>query len=235
MCRHGGRRAGGQNHIAFWMPLVIHNDQGREFENGLMKSLCTLLGWAMTRTAPYHPESDGMVTIGMSYYHLWCMPIVPVFTSRLGIPRSALWCLDGRATHKPATWRGATPFCNLGTGRFGSCIWSCAPFATSHSRLTEETIYTTLKQVSSGIVGAALLPSSHPKEIGISLDRPPTSMQGYRPYSGHSKGTGGPHRLYSCRRFENISTTQSFRIDPGTVDSKVAVRQHSGFPTGISR
>ena len=30
--------------LRFGIPLVIHNDQGREFENGLMKSLCTLLG-----------------------------------------------------------------------------------------------------------------------------------------------------------------------------------------------
>ena len=43
------------------MLLVIHSDQGREFENGLMKSLCNLLGCVKTRTAPYHPESDGMV------------------------------------------------------------------------------------------------------------------------------------------------------------------------------
>ena len=47
--------------LRFGMPLVIHSDQGREFENGLMKSLCTLLGCTTTRTAPYHPESDGMI------------------------------------------------------------------------------------------------------------------------------------------------------------------------------
>ena len=47
--------------LRFGMPLVIHSDQGREFENGLMKSLCTLLGCTKTRTAPYHPESDGMI------------------------------------------------------------------------------------------------------------------------------------------------------------------------------
>ena len=28
--------------LRFGMPLVIHSDQGREFENGLMKSLCSL-------------------------------------------------------------------------------------------------------------------------------------------------------------------------------------------------
>ena len=44
--------------LRFGMPLVIHSDQGREFENGLMKSLCNLLGYVKTRTAPYHPESE---------------------------------------------------------------------------------------------------------------------------------------------------------------------------------
>ena len=38
------------------MPLVIHSTQGREFENGLMKSLRTLLGCTKTRTAPYRPS-----------------------------------------------------------------------------------------------------------------------------------------------------------------------------------
>ena len=47
--------------LRFGIPLVIHSDQGWEFENGPMKSLCTLLGYVKTRTAPYHPESDGMV------------------------------------------------------------------------------------------------------------------------------------------------------------------------------
>ena len=47
--------------LRFGMPLVIHSDQGREFENVLMKSLCSLLGCVKTRTASYHPESDGMV------------------------------------------------------------------------------------------------------------------------------------------------------------------------------
>ena len=45
--------------LRFGMPLVIHSDQGREFENGLMKLLCSLLGCVKTRTVPYHPESDG--------------------------------------------------------------------------------------------------------------------------------------------------------------------------------
>ena len=58
-------------------------------------------------------------------------------------------------------------------------------------------------------------PPAAQKEIGVSLDRPPTSRTpSYRPYSEHSKGTGSPHRLCSCGRFEDMSTTQSFRMDP---------------------
>ena len=41
--------------LRFGMPMVIHNNQGWEFENGLMKSLCTLLGCTKTRTAPLPP------------------------------------------------------------------------------------------------------------------------------------------------------------------------------------
>ena len=37
--------------LRFGMPLVMHIDQGREFENGLMKALCALLGCTKTRTA----------------------------------------------------------------------------------------------------------------------------------------------------------------------------------------
>ena len=95
--------------LRFGMPLVIHSDQGREFENGLMKSLCTLLGCVKTRTAPYHPESDGMVErfnrtclmmlsmlsttgviIGMNCYPSSCTPIVQASTSLRDTPLTAL-------------------------------------------------------------------------------------------------------------------------------------------------
>ena len=74
--------------------------------------------------------------------------------------------------------------------------------------------YMTLKSIASfrwdrGCCVTRLLPFGRPKEIGISLNRSPASRtQGYRPYSGHSKETGGPHRLYSCWRFENMSIPQ---------------------------
>ena len=47
--------------LRFGMPLVILSDQGREFENGLMKSLCSLLVCTKIRTAPYHLDLDGMI------------------------------------------------------------------------------------------------------------------------------------------------------------------------------
>ena len=45
----------------FGMPMVIHSDQGREFEIKVMQELCLLCGSHKTRTTPYHPESDGLV------------------------------------------------------------------------------------------------------------------------------------------------------------------------------
>ena len=63
--------------LRFGMPLVMHSDQGREFENGLMKSLCTLLGCVKTRTAPYHPESDGMV----ERFNRTCLMMLSMFVN----------------------------------------------------------------------------------------------------------------------------------------------------------
>ena len=63
--------------LRFGMPLVIHSDQGREFENGLMKSLCSLLGCVKTRTAPYHPESDGMV----ERFNRTCLMMLSMFVN----------------------------------------------------------------------------------------------------------------------------------------------------------
>ena len=48
VCRHG-------------VPTVIHSDQGRSFDNEVMKSLCRMLGIKKVRTSPYHPESDGLI------------------------------------------------------------------------------------------------------------------------------------------------------------------------------
>ena len=63
--------------LRFGMPLVIHSDQGREFKNGLMKSLCTLLGSTKTRTAPYHPESDGMI----DRFNWTCLMMLSIFVN----------------------------------------------------------------------------------------------------------------------------------------------------------
>ena len=63
--------------LRFGMPLVIHSNQGREFENGLMKSLCTLLGCTKTRIAPYHPESDGMI----ERFNRTCLMMLSMFVN----------------------------------------------------------------------------------------------------------------------------------------------------------
>ena len=45
----------------FGVPLLVHSDQGRNFESALFAEMCRLLGISKTRTTPYHPQSDGMV------------------------------------------------------------------------------------------------------------------------------------------------------------------------------
>ena len=44
----------------FGVPLLIHTDQGWNFESALFTEMCKLLGITKTRTTPYHPQSDGM-------------------------------------------------------------------------------------------------------------------------------------------------------------------------------
>jgi transposase InsO family protein len=43
------------------VPVAIHSDQGRQFESRLFAEMCQLLHINKTRTAPYNPQSDGMI------------------------------------------------------------------------------------------------------------------------------------------------------------------------------
>ena len=51
-----------ENWVLTWgAPLVIHSDQGREFESKLWAELCSLSHICKTHTNPYRPQSDGLV------------------------------------------------------------------------------------------------------------------------------------------------------------------------------
>ena len=45
----------------YGVSLVLHSDQGRNFESIVSAEMCRLLGIQKTRTTPLHPQSDGMV------------------------------------------------------------------------------------------------------------------------------------------------------------------------------
>ncbi len=47
--------------LRYGCPEQIHTDQGREFESELMHRVCDLLDIDKTKTAPYRPQSDGLV------------------------------------------------------------------------------------------------------------------------------------------------------------------------------
>ena len=45
----------------FGPPVVLHSDQGANFESNLLQEICDLMGIAKTRTTAYHPQCDGQV------------------------------------------------------------------------------------------------------------------------------------------------------------------------------
>ncbi|KAG0710710.1 Gag-Pol polyprotein [Chionoecetes opilio] len=45
----------------FGVPQELHSDQGREFESGVFRECCQLMGIRKTRTIPLRPQSDGMI------------------------------------------------------------------------------------------------------------------------------------------------------------------------------
>lgn len=49
--------------VWYGVPLAIHSDQGRQFENLLFIEMFTLLNIHKTHTTPFHPQSNGMVEL----------------------------------------------------------------------------------------------------------------------------------------------------------------------------
>ena len=45
----------------FGPPVVIHSDQGSNFESKLVKEICNLMGIHKSRTSAYHPQGDGQI------------------------------------------------------------------------------------------------------------------------------------------------------------------------------
>ncbi|GBN43254.1 hypothetical protein AVEN_257929-1 [Araneus ventricosus] len=45
----------------YGVPMILHSDQGTNFNSALFTEICKLLGILKTRTTALHPESDAMV------------------------------------------------------------------------------------------------------------------------------------------------------------------------------
>ena len=59
------------------MPLVIHSDQGREFENGTYEIIVCFAGMHEDPHSPYHPESDGMI----ERFNRTCLMMLSMFVN----------------------------------------------------------------------------------------------------------------------------------------------------------
>jgi len=44
----------------YGVPLVVHSDQGRQFESELFQEMCSLLDIKKTRTSPFHPAGNAV-------------------------------------------------------------------------------------------------------------------------------------------------------------------------------
>ncbi|GBM15601.1 hypothetical protein AVEN_95241-1 [Araneus ventricosus] len=58
----------------YGVPMILHSDQGTNFNSALFTELCKLLGILKTRTTALHPESDGMVERSADHEATGCTP-----------------------------------------------------------------------------------------------------------------------------------------------------------------
>ena len=63
--------------LRFGMPLVIHSDQGREFENGLMKIIVQLAWMCQDAYGTLSPRTDGMV----EQFNRTCLMMLSMFVN----------------------------------------------------------------------------------------------------------------------------------------------------------
>ena len=201
--------------LRFGMPLVIHSDQGREFENGLMKSLCALLGCTKTRTAPYHPESDGMI----ERFNWTCLMMLSMFVNdrrdnwnellpfvmhayRTSVHESTGYSPFRLMMGEECSLPQDVSTAELRTKRekdvaphpFATWVRDALEVAYDHVRSSlrktasrRKRLYDSKSKVSGGVVGIKILPTGRSTQIGFPLDRTPSSRStGHRSHGWHS-------------------------------------------------
>jgi len=105
----------------FGCPYSIHSDRGTSFESSIIHELCQWLGIKKTKTAPYYPQSDGLIerlfrtmkdmlfATTRTYKKEWdeVLPIVEMgirATIQGTIKLSPFETIFGKPMRTPATW-----------------------------------------------------------------------------------------------------------------------------------
>ncbi|GBO31697.1 hypothetical protein AVEN_36944-1 [Araneus ventricosus] len=84
----------------YGVPMILHSDQGTNFNSALFTELCKLLGILKTRTTALHPEADGMVERSADHEATGCTPADMLFGRTLRLPCDILF---GRPSDMPSS------------------------------------------------------------------------------------------------------------------------------------
>jgi len=105
----------------FGAPYSIHTDRGTSFESDLFRELCNTMGIQKTKTAPYYPQSDGLIerlfrttkdmifSTMRTYNTEWCEVLPVVEMGLRGTVQSTtkvapFEVLFGRSMRLPTSW-----------------------------------------------------------------------------------------------------------------------------------
>ena len=245
--------------LRFGMPLVIHSDQGREFENGL--------GCTKTQTSPYHPELDCII----ERFNRTCLMMLSMFVNdqcdnwdellpyvmhayRTSVHESTGYSPFRLMMDEECSLPQDVSTSELRTNRehdksphpFATWVRDALEVAYDHVRESLHRTAARRKRVCGakavnrkfpiGSWALCYYPPAAQHTFGITMDRTqPSCSTGNRSYGWHIKGPGKANNICSCGRSETLPGPIGHFMESRPRDIKIIIRQYNGSPTGLSQ